>query len=395
MNDDKKELGSEKPSNDLNGSNISSVDIESVIVALVAFIQRYIHLTQSQALAVALWAIFTWFHKVATVSPILNISSPQKRCGKSTLMGILQVLVYKPLPASNATMSTIYRSIDAISPTLLVDEADTFVTNNVLFRGVLNAGHYKSTAHILRCQGDNHEVASFSVWSPKAIAGIGSLDDTLQDRSVVISLTRKPQGGQLENFRRAPMDELKSYSEMIAQWASENQEVFETTHPEALDDLNDRANDNWEPLLAIAEMAGPDCLKEAQAAALEISKEVEPELSLGEQLLQHISVVLSNTHYEQIGTISTEALLTLLFNQDDWPWLTCDRGRKLTAHSLSRLLKPYEISPKAIRFVEGVKRGYETGPLLEVCRLYSPATSETTVTLATNTYASNSDFLIK
>ena len=51
----------------------------------------------------------------------------------------------------------------------LVDEADTFLRNSDELRGVLNAGHTRASAVVIRTVGDEHEPRTFSVWCPKAM----------------------------------------------------------------------------------------------------------------------------------------------------------------------------------------------------------------------------------
>src|SRR5271169_6937669 len=63
----------------------------------------------------------------ADVSPRLAITSPEKRCGKTTLLHLLRALVARPLPTANMTTATLFRAIQAAQPTLLIDEADTFI----------------------------------------------------------------------------------------------------------------------------------------------------------------------------------------------------------------------------------------------------------------------------
>src|SRR5207245_9167166 len=83
--------------------------------------------------------------------------------------------------------------IQASHPTLLIYEAETFVTGNEEVRGILNSGHTRDTAIIIRLVGDNHEPKEFSTWSAKAIASIGKLSGTLRDRSMVLPMRRKQQ----------------------------------------------------------------------------------------------------------------------------------------------------------------------------------------------------------
>ena len=87
------------------------------------------------------------------------------------------------------------RYIEDIKPTLLIDEADSFVSASEELRGILNSGHTKVAANVIRNVETNgeHRPKRFSVWAPKAIATIRDLADTLEDRSIVIQLQRKPK----------------------------------------------------------------------------------------------------------------------------------------------------------------------------------------------------------
>lgn len=42
-------------------------------------------------------------------------------------------------------------------PTMLIDEADTFLCDNDELRGVLNTGHTRATAYVIRTVGEDHE----------------------------------------------------------------------------------------------------------------------------------------------------------------------------------------------------------------------------------------------
>ena len=101
------------------------------------------------------------------------------------------MLVPKPLSAANVTPATIFRAIDHWHPTLLIDETDTFMSDKSELRGVLNSGHTRSQAYVIRCVGDDLIPKQFSTWSPKAFAHIGRMHPTLEDRSIGIGLKRK------------------------------------------------------------------------------------------------------------------------------------------------------------------------------------------------------------
>jgi hypothetical protein len=138
-----------------------------------ATITRYVIVPESASIAVPLWILFAWAHDVALVSAILAILSPEKRCGKTTLLSVLLQLVPRPLTSSNITTAALFRTIEKFEPTFLLDEAETFLHENEELRGVLNSGHSRATAFTMRLVGDTHEPRSFRTWGPKVIAGIG------------------------------------------------------------------------------------------------------------------------------------------------------------------------------------------------------------------------------
>ena len=124
-------------------------------------------LSDASTLACALWTLHAHAHDAANHSPILDIGSPTKRCGKTQLLATLALLVPKPLTAANVTPAIVFRAIDLWLPTMLIDEVDTFLADKSDLRGVLNSGHTKSSAFILRCVGDQHAPKRFSTWCPK------------------------------------------------------------------------------------------------------------------------------------------------------------------------------------------------------------------------------------
>src|SRR5204862_4553478 len=107
------------------------------------------------AIAMAIWILHTHCLAAAAITPRLAIVSPTKRCGKTTVLKLLGALACKPLAAANLTPAVLYRVIEAYAPTILVDEADTFLADQDELRGVLNAGHDRHSAVVPRCVGDD------------------------------------------------------------------------------------------------------------------------------------------------------------------------------------------------------------------------------------------------
>src|SRR5438046_10577369 len=105
-------------------------------------------------------------------------------------------------PLGNFFIEAVFRAIEEKQPTLLIDEADTFLQGNDELRGILNSGYTRKTAFVVRLAGRRRVDGSslmadgkagkesrlerFSCWCPKVMAAIGHLPDTLADRCIVI-----------------------------------------------------------------------------------------------------------------------------------------------------------------------------------------------------------------
>ncbi|KAG0322623.1 hypothetical protein BGZ97_005283 [Linnemannia gamsii] len=148
----------------------------------------------------------TWFMDVINVAPIAVITAPEKRCGKSQLLFLIGKLAKQALTASNITPAALFRAVELWRPTLLIDEADAFMKENEELRGLLNCGHTRESAYVVRTVGEDHMPKLFFVWGAKAIAGIGHLADTLMDRSISLELRRKLPSEQIDKLRYAAPD---------------------------------------------------------------------------------------------------------------------------------------------------------------------------------------------
>ena len=104
------------------------VATDALLGNLVDAIRRHVVLSPAAADVVALWIAHTWVYQRFDHSPRLGITSPTKRCGKSTLMEVLRLTCCRTLKADNMSASGVFRTVEALRPlTLLVDEADTFL----------------------------------------------------------------------------------------------------------------------------------------------------------------------------------------------------------------------------------------------------------------------------
>lgn len=348
-----------------------SVDPAALLNEIAAAVGRFVICRRETTYAVALWVAMTWFMKVVQIAPIALITAPEKRCGKSVLLSFMGKLVCRPLSASSITPAALFRAIDKWQPTMLIDEADTFMSDNEALRGILNAGHTPDTAGILRCAGDDHEPTWFNTWGAKAIAGIGGLPGTITDRAILLQLRRKLGQEHTEHLRHASGLFLPLVRK-LARFAADYQQAVARCHPPVLEALHDRAQDNWEPLMSIALVAGGVWPERARQAALALTAPDTP--SLGTTLLADIRKIFTVGGRDRI---STEDLLKALCADAEGPWAEYRQGRPMTPSQLAKQLSEYGVKSQTVRWGSHTAKGYLLHHFVDVFARYVADTSAT------------------
>jgi putative DNA primase/helicase len=336
------------------------VDGAALITGLAVAVRRFVAMGEAQARAVALWILHAHALEAAQVSPILAITAPTKRAGKSTLLLVLAALVPKALPASNVSAAALFRAIDQTGATLLIDELDSQVSSDrergEALRNILNASHVRALAWVLRVQGDDHEPARFSTWAAKAVALIGRLPDTLADRSIEIALRRRRPDEVVERARADRLAaDLGPLLQQAARWAADALPLLAAANPPTPDGLHDRAQDNWRPLLAIADQAGGPWPAQAREAASALAAGVDPEEAHGVMLLEDLRDLFVEKKVDKLGS---EGIVEALRKRDDRPWPEMRDGKPITTHGVARLLRPFEVRPTKVRLDAGPLQGY-------------------------------------
>jgi putative DNA primase/helicase len=205
-------------------------------------------------------------------------------------------------PLGNFFIEAVFRAIEEKQPTLLIDEADTFLQGNDELRGILNSGYTRKTAFVVRVgpegkstsprpsdsvvptpsarggpstaansfrrfpadgsppaeRGRSREgevtsisesrLVRFSCWCPKVMAAIGHLPETLGDRCIVIRMQRKTSSEECEKLRNLDGSILRR---KCARFVKARGMEIASARPALPLELNDRAGDVWEPLLPL------------------------------------------------------------------------------------------------------------------------------------------------
>jgi hypothetical protein len=338
-------------------------DLALTLEAVAKFVRRFVVLSDDQVAALALYVVHTHAYEAAETTPYVSVTSAEKRSGKTRLLEVLELLVGNPLPTSNISDAALFRAVTERKPTLLFDEVDAIfgpkARDREDLRGMLNAG-YRRGAVALRMGGQNmRTLETFAVFCPKVFAGIGELPDTIRDRCIRIRLERRTRDEQIERFRRRDaLEEAEPIRQSVESLAAFHAEVLAHWRPRLPDELDDRAQDMWEPLFAIAHLASHDWPARARAAAIALSTGQEREDdSLGVQLLADVRDL-----FELNGTTRypTAALIAELAKVEESPWGDWEgKGKTITPQALGKLLKPYRIKTMPV-WVDGeTHRGYK------------------------------------
>ena len=344
------------------------VDGIELLEQIIALVNRHIVCDQQTSIATALWIMFTWCIEAMQIAPIACITAPEKRCGKTQLLTLIGELCYRPLQVANLTAASAFRSIDLWQPTLLVDEYDTFIKDNEDLRGIFNAGHSRKNAFVIRTTGEDHTPTQFNVWCAKVLSGIGKLPDTLKDRSIILELRRKLPNEARQRLRHTDPLEFEQVKQKLARWAHDNLEALKSAKPMLPNALNDRAQDNWEALFAIADLISEEWGKKARNTALLISGDDKASPSINEELLADIQEVFASG----CDKVFSDELISRLCFDDEKRWATWNRGRPISPKQISDRLKDFDIQPRQIRIGAESRKGYRLIDFEEAFERYLP-----------------------
>jgi hypothetical protein len=361
-----------------------------------AALRRYVFMSEEQLLVVALWIMFSWLHEctiVVTHSAILLVMSPERDSGKTTLLGTVNFLAYRPVQTVDISGAALFRSITKWEPTIIVDEADDALAENPDLRSVINSGWTRGQGTI-RCHPDTHEPELFSTFAPKVVAMKGrNLPDTSLSRSIVIEMrpakARDPKE-KVEDFDHCDKEEFAGLRSRLLRWASDNDsiEALAKITPQVPDGFHNRRRANWVPLLRIAEMCG--CAEAARKAAQAIENLTATfDASVGVELLWTIKAVFEGQAKDKdnknADRISSARLVKLLTGDPTARWVAYGERRKpITQREVAELLKPHGIVSKNIRFEDGTKdgrvlKGYDLKMLTEAFDRFCSGSSPVSV----------------
>jgi len=333
---------------------------------------RYVVLpTPEYADAVTLWIAASHAQPAWAHAPRMVIRGPEKRCGKSRLLDVVEATCHNPFITVNSSSAAVYRSITDDPPTMLVDEADTIfgpkADGNEDLRGLLNAGHQRNRP-AKRYDAATNKVESIPTFAMAALAGIGAMPDTIEDRAVVVHMRRRGPGEKAAPYRhRRDRPALRALAVQLNTWLRGALDILESMEPEM--PVEDRAADTWEPLVAVADFAGGEWPNRARTAVVALTEEASKDGNTSERvrLLLDCRKALSNE-----VALSTAVLIERLKADPEAPWRTYGPNG-LTANKMGALLREFDIRSANVRFLDGSQlKGYQKSDFTDAWERYCP-----------------------
>jgi hypothetical protein len=341
-----------------------------------AFLGRFVAFPSPETHdAATLWAAHAHGMEAWDTTARLAFLSPEPGSGKTRALEIIGLLVPRPIEAVNMSPSALFRLIGREEglPTILFDEIDTVfgpkAREQEELRGLLNAGYHrgaKTYRGIIR--GGKVGVEEIEAFAAVALAGLNDLPDTLMSRAIIVRMRRRAPKERVEPYRRRLHSaEGEVLRDRLAAWIEGQLPGLKTNFPELPASITDRAADCWEPLIAIADIAGGHWPDRARVAAVtDVTASAGGRETLGVRLLRDLKEIFGEEDH-----LPTERILSKLHDMDESPWGDI-RGKPLDARGLARRLSNYGIKRATIRVLATTHKGYRASDLHDSWARYLP-----------------------
>ena len=307
----------------------------------------------------------------------LMISAGTIRSGKTRLLDTIACLGRRVLRASSLSSAVLFRACERFRPLVLLDEVDharLHEDGNALTQ-LVNDG-FEPGGAAWRVGGEKNErLDCFRVFTPVALCGIGRLPSATEDRCVRIVLVRKPKSRKTARLNKSKKKALRALAPEILRWTQDSRKVLvqnlEPDFPPGVE--NDRDEDLWRPLLAIADTIGGEVPALARRAMLELIA-AGHEQSVGEELMTAVHALMQEelVDHPKSRQIALPRLVGLV-NSVDGSWSEQRGGLGCDSRWLGKQLKSFSLATKSVRdpiHNELVAKGYDVYELLAVSRRY-------------------------
>lgn len=340
-------------------------DLERTLDNVQEYVERFVSFPGGHySPVVTLWIAHTYLVAEFDNTGRLAALSAEPASGKTRLTELVGDLSRNTVASVNASPAAIFRHIEKMDgdTTLIFDEIDTVYSAGTDDKGdltgLINSG-YRRGAYVLRTVGENHESKAFPTFAPVALAGLSraKLPDALLSRCFIVPMKRRAPGQSVEPYRqrleKAAINDLREALQALAETIRPGLADYFPVLPEG---IQDRQQDIWEPLVAVADKVGghwPDTARDVCQQLAAESSHSKP--SLGTQLLTDVRDIFGRL---EVTEISTSSLIDELAELEESPWGDW-YGRPISTRKLAEILKEYEVRTAQFRSpTHGKIRGF-------------------------------------
>ena len=338
----------------------SPVDGAELLHLIATTYERFCVLPNHASKVLAVWVLQSYCYRWFDFAGVIAVWSPEPACGKGRVLDVTSVIASNPFRTSNTSAAVLYHQVSKGDITVLIDEVDSHSEDKVSdISNILKSGFQSNgTAHRMADINGAQTVVEFSTFCPKMIAAItlDSLDKATRSRSISVRMNRKPRESRIEKFRRFDETEIRR---KCLRWVADNEATVKSVGFLNMDECaTDRQEDIWEPLVAIARVAGGDWESRIRDAARQLSGAATAASSdsVAHQLLEAVKGYFDSNHVTKVGT---KQLIGALNEGGDFT--DCNRGRGLTPAFLAGKLGPYGVSTRTLRSGGDTFKGYDMG----------------------------------
>ena len=341
-----------------------AVETKALLNELTAQLRRYVVMHDDVAVAISLWTMFAWVHELAVHSPLLVITSAEPDAGKTTSLGVLHRLTPEPYLAAELTGPNLYRIVDHLHPTLIVDDADMLFQRRADLTHIVNISWTRGTKVPRQVQGTTYR---FDPFCPKVLGMVGlSLSPALASRCIVCKLQPKLPSEQVADFSHDDDDDFRALRRKAMRWAADHAVTLRDACPVLPPGFGNRLRMNWNLLLAIADLAGGAWPKRAREAAIKLSKRHRP--SEGRRLIDALRPILA-----MLKEITSADLVARLNADPTAEWCAFRNRGPITQRQVALLLDQHDIHPDVIHPPgRPAARGYKAEWFADVFARYPP-----------------------
>lgn len=254
---------------------------------------------------IGVYVIATYFYQLFPAFPLLVLFGP-KQSGKSLNLQLMEHLAFNALLVTDPTPAVIYRTIEELGPTLLLDEIESLGSRREYagsFMSILRASYKRIDVPRMEERKDGgYKLRFFQAFGPKVIATIQGIEDVLANRSIIINLVRrrsedthlyKDSDPALEKEKwRHLRNQL--YLLLMTRWQELDAQI-KPTMEKVKKKLFNRELELWTPFLSIAnwiDQSRNDQDRTIFTSLLEMALEKSEERKLQDREINHTVLLL-------------------------------------------------------------------------------------------------------